>query len=315
MISKHIKILLSLIPLVILLGLIGLYYLFPEATFEVFEKAARTAAGFEQRRIQAVSLDFAYLEGGQGEVLLLLHGFGANKDNWTRIGRYLTPHFQVIAPDLTGFGDSGPAPDGDYSISAQVQRIDALVDVLGLSSFHLGGNSMGGLIAGAYAAAFPNKVKSLWLIAPGGVVSAEPSDMTRALMGGGANPLLADNLQEFRRNLDFMFYKEPFMPRPIKKILVRETARRRPLNMEIFRQLHDAWNANPLEQILDGLKIPTLIIWGRRDRVLHVSGAAILAAAIPNSKAVVMKAVGHLPMIEKPRETAEIYLMWHKEER
>ena len=315
MVSTRLKVILSVVPLVILLALIGLYYLFPEAAYEVLLKAERTAAGLEQRRIQVASLDFAYLEGGQGEVLLLLHGFGANKDHWTRIGKYLVPHFRVIAPDLTGFGDSGMAPDGDYSIPAQVQRIDALVSSLGLGAFHLGGNSMGGHIAGAYAVAFPQKVKTLLLIAPGGVVSAEPSDMARLMMAGGDNPLLASNLQEFRRTLDFVFYKEPFIPLPIKKILVRETARRQPLNMEIFRQILSSWDIDPLEQVLDGLPIPTLVVWGGRDRVLHVSGARILETVMPNAQAAVMKAVGHLPMVEKPRQTARLYLDWLPEGR
>jgi pimeloyl-ACP methyl ester carboxylesterase len=169
---------------------------------------------------------------------------------------------------------------------------------------------MGGHIAGAYAAAFPQKVRGLLLIAPGGVASAEPSDMFRRMTAGGANPLLVETIQDFRRTLDFVFYREPFIPRPFKKILVREAARRRTLNMQIFEQIHRSWTTDPLEQRLEGLPVPTLIIWGARDRVLHVSGAGILDAAMPRARVVVMKAVGHLPMIEQPQETAELYLGW-----
>ncbi|MCP3952871.1 MAG: alpha/beta hydrolase, partial [Desulfobacterales bacterium] len=105
-----------------------------------------------------------YLEGGQGDTLLLLHGFGANKDNWTRIGKHLTPHFRVIAPDLPGFGESGKNPDGDYSISAQARFVKDFVQALGIKSFHIGGSSMGGNIAGAYASSNPETLKSLLLI-------------------------------------------------------------------------------------------------------------------------------------------------------
>ena len=131
MMSTRIKIILSAVPLVLRLGLIGLYYLFPETTFALLVKAERAAAGLEERRLDLSALEFTYLEGGRGDTLVLLHGFGANKDHWTRMGKYLTPHFRVIAPDVTGFGDSSPAPDGDYTIRAQVERVDMFVRALG----------------------------------------------------------------------------------------------------------------------------------------------------------------------------------------
>src|SRR6478735_3598161 len=56
----------------------------------------------------------AYLEGGGGEPLVLVHGFGADKDNFTRVARWLTPHYRVIVPDLVGFGESAHRADVDY---------------------------------------------------------------------------------------------------------------------------------------------------------------------------------------------------------
>lgn len=292
----------------LLLGLLSLYYLLPETTYRLLIQAERTSAGLELRRVRAASLEFAYLEGGRGEALVVLHGFGANKDHWTRIAQHLTPHFRLIAPDLPGFGETGPAPDGDYTIRRQVQRVNAFASALGISSFHLGGSSMGGHIAGAYAAAYPRKVKSLLLVAPGGVVSAESSDMQEWIVAGGGNPLVAQNLQDFRRTLGFLFHKKPFIPRPVQTVLLREAVRRRPMNLEIFKQIHHAWTDAPLERLLVGLPVATLIVWGARDRVLHVSGAGILETVMPQASVEVIAAVGHLPMIEKPRATAEAYL-------
>ena len=297
-------------PLIILLGLIAVYYLVPEAVYAFLIKAQRTAAGLKRHRIDVAAMRFYYLEGGRGEALVLLHGFAANKEHWTRIGRHLTPHFRVIAPDLIGFGESSRAPDGDYTIRAQVARLDALVEALGIASFHLGGSSMGGHIAGAYAAAYPHKVKSLLLIAPGGVVTAEPSEMQRRLMAGGENPLVAGSVADFDRTMDFVFDEPPFVPRPVKLTLVREAIDRRSLNIEIFEQIRQSLEIAPLEDLLKGRTVPALIVWGAQDRVLHVSGAVVLAAAMPNARTVVMEATGHLPMIEKPRETAEAYLYW-----
>lgn len=289
-------------------GMVGLYYLFPETTFGILIKAERAASGLEQRRIDANGLRFEYLEGGKGETLILLHGFGANKDNWTRIAKSFTPHFWVIAPDLTGFGESSLAPDGDYTIRAQVKRVKMFVQALGIQSFHFGGSSMGGNIAGVYASIYPENVRSLLLISPGGVVSAEPSEMYRRLMAGEPIPLVAANAEEYERLLDFIFFKRPFIPHPIKRVLIQEAIAHQPLNVKIFNQFRNPENVEPLETLMNGLKVPTLIIWGAQDRVLHVSGAKILAAVMPNASVALMGAVGHLPMIEKPEETARLYL-------
>ncbi len=297
-----------LVPVLFFLGLVCFYYLFPEAAFDLVIRVERSVGGVAENTVDAGALEFAYLEGGRGEPLVLLHGFGANKDNWTRISRYLTPHFRVIAPDLIGFGESGPAPDGDYSIRRQAERVRDFVMTLGLESFHLGGSSMGGYIAGVYAAAYPQAVKSLLLIAPGGVGAAEPSEMSRRLQAGEAIPLVAANAEEFDRLLDFVFAERPFIPGPMKRVLVKEAVAHRPQNLRIWDQMLRSHEAAPLDKTVNGLTVPTLIVWGAQDRVLHVSGGGALAAVMPNARSAVMTAVGHLPMIEKPGETAGLYL-------
>ena len=210
----------------------------------------------------------------------------------------------MIAPDLIGFGESSPAPDGDYSIRRQAERVRDFVEALGMTSFHLGGSSMGGYIAGVYAAAHPEQVKSLLLIAPGGVASAQPSEMHRRLQAGEAIPLVAADEAEYDRLLDFVFVERPFIPGPMKKVLVKEVVAHRPQNLRIWDQMHRSREAAPLERALAGLAVPTLIVWGAQDRVLHVSGGGVLAAEMPKARSAVMTAVGHLHMIEKPGETA-----------
>jgi pimeloyl-ACP methyl ester carboxylesterase len=309
--SKTKKTTLLLIPLAILLGLVVVYFLFPDVAFRFLRETERRVAGLEQNSIDLGGLHIEYLEGGQGDALVLLHGFGANKDNWTRIGKHLTPHFRVIAPDLPGFGESTRDPEADYTIAAQTERINAFVRALGLKSFHLGGSSMGGNIAGTYAARYPKDLMSLWLIAPGGVASAKPSEMFQRLKAGKPNPLVARDVEEYDRLLDFVFVKRPFIPGAIKRHLVQEAIENHPMNLRIFKQIRkEGMSALPLEILLDGLPVPTLIVWGDQDRVLHVSGARILESVMPMAKAVVMEDVGHLPMIEKPKETAAFYIRY-----
>ena len=306
--KRKMKKILILTPLIILLCLVGVYFLFPGVMFDLLKKSERSAAGLEQHSINVNGLRIEYLEGGKGDTLVLIHGFGANKDNWTRFAKHLTSHFRVIAPDLPGFGESSLAPDGVYTIRVQAERLKVFVQTLGIKSLHLGGNSMGGNIAGAYASLYPEDLKSLLLIAPGGIVSSEPSEMFRRLKDGKPNPLVAESIEDYERLLDFVFVKRPFIPRAIKKYLIQEAIEHQSLNRKIFKQLRSSVDDPPLETMLKDLPVPTLIVWGEQDRVLHVSGAKILEAVMPNAKTEIMDAVGHLPMIEKPEETAELYL-------
>jgi len=92
------------------------------------------------------------------------------------------------------------------------------------------------------------------------------------------------------------------------KKLAKDAIRNRPLNQNIFKQIHEISNSTGLEGTLKGSLVPTLIVWGDNDRVLHVSGAKILESVMPKAQVAIMEGVGHLPMIEKPKETAEIYM-------
>jgi pimeloyl-ACP methyl ester carboxylesterase len=146
------------------------------------------------------------------------------------------------------------------------------------------------------------------LVAPGGVVSAEPSDMHRELDAGRPNPLVAGSVEDYNRLIDFVFVKKPFIPGPMLNELAKEAVKNRPLNQKIFKQILETSNSAGLEGALKGSLVPALSVWGGNDRVLHVLGAKILESVMPKSQVAIMEAVGHLPMIEKPKETADIYM-------
>jgi abhydrolase domain-containing protein 6 len=308
--SRTTKKLLVAVPVIIILVLISCYFLFPGAVFKILLNKERSAAGLEQKSIEVGKLHIEYLEGGKGEVLLLLHGFGGNKDNWTRVAKYLTPHFRVIAPDLPGFGGSSSDMKASYTYAAQVNRLHEFIEAIGVSVFHLGGNSMGGNIAGNYTAKYENEISSLWLIATGGIISPQPSELSQKLKSGDRNPLVVENAEEYDQLLDFIFVKRPTIPGAVKRHLVQEAIIHRPLNQIIFKQITstDPENFVPLEVLLKDAQTKTLILWGDSDRVLHMSGAKFLESVMPNAKSVIMKNVGHVPMLEKPEESANIFL-------
>ena len=284
-------------------------YLFPEKALKSISDSERGKAGLGLFEVDVNGLSMKYLSGGQGEPLLLIHGFGANKDNWTRISRYLTPHFKIIAPDLIGFGESARPKDVDYSILSQMERVRAFADKLDLKRFHLGGSSMGGNISAAFASEHPEYIKSLLLLAPGGVYSADDSEL-KGLLKQGKNPLIATDRESYNEVIDFVFYKKPFIPSPIIDAFAAEAIRNKPINDIVFKAIHERPLAT--DEVLQNCSIPTLVIWGKNDRVLHWSGAKILGDIMKNATITVFEETGHLPMIEKPKESAEEFLKFTK---
>ncbi len=97
-----------IVALVIALGVpVIIYFFFPGTIYNFSRSIDRVKAGLVEKSIRVGDHRIMYLEGGRGETVLLIHGFGADKDNWTRFAGYLTPSYHVIIPDLPG---SGKAP-------------------------------------------------------------------------------------------------------------------------------------------------------------------------------------------------------------
>ena len=157
----------------LIVGAIGFVYLAPETATRFFFDLERKRAGLVRKEIDLPDgTHYVYLEGGQGEPLMLLHGFGGNKDNFVRAARFLTPHYRVIMPDNAGFGESSHQPDADYSPATGRASSPPGTGALGIKSLDLGGNSMGGHVPLSMAHCYPAEVKSLWLLDTGGVSSA-----------------------------------------------------------------------------------------------------------------------------------------------
>jgi pimeloyl-ACP methyl ester carboxylesterase len=301
---RIIKVVLGLIIICILAG-IGFLYLAPEKATRLAIDLERKRSGLTLKEITLTGeLHYVYLEGGQGEPLMLLHGFGADKDNFTRVARFLTPHYRVIIPDHIGFGESSHPQDANYSAGVQAARIRTLAQALGITKLHLGGNSMGGHISMMYAALFPDEVNSLWLLDPGGVWSAPSSGLREIIVKTGENPLLARSEDEFAKIFAFVMADPPFIPRPMLNIMARERIHNYELEKRIFKEI----TADSAEKYVTGLKTPTLIVFGDKDRVINPATAEVLHRLMPRSEVIIMSGVGHLPMLEQPRQSADDYL-------
>jgi len=295
--------------IVVVLALVG-YFMLPGLLVKWAAESERKAAGLEPKRVRVGDHEIAYLDGGHGETILMLHGFGANKDNWTRFAKFISPAYRVIALDLPGFGESTCLDDATYGIADQAKRVALFADAVSLKKFHIVGNSMGGNIAARFAVMFPERVLTLGLFDSGGVRSPVPSEMAKRLSKGEPNPLVAGTVEEYDRLIKFVFSTPPDIPRFVKKPLVEEAQRHQASNQRIFEQISSENVA--LEPDLPKITTRTLVLWGDQDRVIDVSCVQVLKNGLPNCTAVIMQNCGHLPMIERPQEAAEHYLAFLK---
>ncbi len=301
---RTIKYLIIIVSLIVVSG-VGFLYIAPEKATGIILDAGRAMSGLERKEITLPGgLRYVYCEGGTGEPLMLLHGFGADKGNFTLIARYLTPRYRVIIPDHIGFGESAHPADADYTSAAQARRLRSLAQALGITGIHLGGSSMGGHISMAYAAAFPGEVKSMWLLDPGGVWSAPKSELKKIISETGKNPLMAATEDEFIAIFDFVMNDPPPIPGPMLRVMARERINNFELEGRIFKQI----TADSVENRIKGSPVPTLIVWGKEDRAINPATADILHGLIPKSEVIIMPGIGHLPMLEDPKQCADDYL-------
>jgi len=270
------------------------------------------AISFERGRADLVRKDvslpdglhMAYLEGGRGEPLVLVHGFGGNKDNFTRVARWLTPHYRVIVPDLVGFGESSHPLDASYAYAAQAERLHAFVRALALENAHFGGNSMGGAVVLSYAAQYRSEVASLWLLDAAGIPEAPVSELRKIIETTGRNPLLVATEDDFAHLLTFAMSDPPYIPRMVVNVMAQERIRNQAIERRAFEQIA----TDSVTRQVHGLPTPTLIVWGDEDRLLHVGTAEMLHTLLPRSQVIVMPHVGHMPMVERPEQSAQDYL-------
>ncbi|MGC8493146.1 MAG: alpha/beta fold hydrolase [Syntrophobacteraceae bacterium] len=288
------------------------YFLFPGFLFELGQSASRHSAGLENKAVLVDTDRVAYLEGGTGETVLLLHGYTANKDSWVYFAKWLTPAYHVVIPDLPGFGDSTKTLSESYSIESQVNRLDRFTQVLQLKKFHIAGSAMGGAIAAVYAARFSQKIPTLALLTTSGVRTAKKSEFYLK-WEKGLNALLVGSRADFERVLEFAYAKSPGMPGAFKNLMVAQCKADRKFIEKIGQDLLK--ERLTLEPLLPRIQAPALIVWGDHDRMIDISSVPILEKGLKKHQTVILKDTGHVPMMEKPEETATAYVKFLKNRR
>lgn len=268
-------------------------------------RAEARAYGLHERHVDVGDATLAVLEGGPtgAPAVVLLHGYSADRVVWTRFARHLLRDHRVVVPDLAGHGASGFTTGAGYSAPAQAERVVAVMDHLGIERAHVTGNSMGGFVAASLALAHPDRVESLLLSDAVGVVSPESSEAD-LLIRRGRNPFLLDDVADFPAFYAMTMARPPFVPGFIRAAIAEDFVGRRDQLAEIFG---DFYGVAMLDDRLGEITVPTLVMWGEQDRLVHPSTARVWADGIPGARTVRYPEAGHMPMLEVPRRTATDY--------
>lgn len=301
---------LLLLLIILILAIPVLLYAFaPALLFRQVQAAIRRKGRLVRKTVRVGDIEWPYLEGGpkDGEVVVLVHGFGADKDHWAMAAPHITDRYRLIAPDLPGFGENDLSLARSYRIKAQADRLVEFLDALGIEKCHLGGNSMGGFIALQAALDHPDRLKSLTLVNNAGVVGSSDSELQQAV-AAGENPLVMRELGDVDGLMAFVMHKPRAIPGQFKKVMFHEAKRREALLDKVFEDIIlDALEA-PATDRLGEVQTRTLIIWGKHDRVIDVSCVPVLEQGIKGAQAVVFDHVGHLPMMEDPEAFAKAHI-------
>ncbi|PSF14516.1 alpha/beta fold hydrolase [Marinobacter shengliensis] len=268
----------------------------------------RSSAGLETAEVTVGELDIAYLrskEAVEGDTLVLIHGFGANKDNWTRLAKEFKGEFNVYAIDLPGHGDSSKPLDIGYRFEDQVNYLNQILAELGVKQFHMMGNSMGGAITALYAATHPDQIQTAVLFDPAGIFEYESELVDRVL--DGDNPLIPTKKGDFDKLLDFALEKRPFVPWPIFDVMEEKAIANQEVNQVIFAAIRDTGFEPDFRNAITHIEAPVLVIWGKLDRVIDYRNADVFVEAIPNARKVLLDDIGHAPMVETPAESAQLF--------
>lgn len=239
--------------------------------------------------------------------LLLLHGSNASFLTWEPWSKKLSDDFHVIAVDLPGHGLTGAVPNGDYSQEGMVKFAAEFADKLGLKTFALAGNSMGGGVAARFAEEHPGRVTRLILIDAAGM-PFKPGEGTPLAFRLARIPVVNQLLLRVTpRSLVVEGLNKAIVNKQIVTDAMIDSywdfARMEGTRQATLARFQLPWDTY-VQDHTAALKMPVLILWGEGDRLIPVVNAHDWARAVPGSKLVVYPATGHIPMEEVADKSA-----------
>lgn len=303
MLKKFLKILLAVVA-VLAVAFAVFWFSRPEdVSFDELKATVPHSKYSKFAEINGVKIH--YQEKGTGTPLVLIHGYTSSTYTWKNVFLPLSEKYHVIALDLKGFGFSGK-PDGDYSRRAQGEIVAGLLEHLKIEKAWLAGNSMGGETALNVALYHPEKVLGLILIDSSGVSYTSKESLTPwylqiPVLGRVLTALALTSDSVVRQGLEKSFYDDSKITDAQVKYYYQPLKTRdgQLAAMRARKQYH----LYPVEDQLNKINVPTLLIWGAEDELIPLEAARKMNEQIKNSKLATFEKCGHLPQEEMPEKT------------
>ena len=259
--------------------------------------------------------EFWYLDSGNGPAVLFIHGLTGSHRNWAQLVEKLNTDHRVLAPDLFGHGASEKLM-GDYSLGAHAATLRDLLDRLEIDRITLVGHSFGGGIAMQFCYLFPERVEHLVLVASGELGRAV-SPLLRATTVPGAGwilPVIASGwvrgrVETVGRALTSRGWRASSDTTEIwRGFTSLADADSRRAFLATTRSVIDpgGQTVTAHDHLPMAIEVPTLIVWGTRDRMIPARHATTAHEVISDSRVVLFEGAGHFPHLDQPERFAQL---------
>jgi pimeloyl-ACP methyl ester carboxylesterase len=198
-------------------------------------------------------------------IIVLLHGFSADKYIWNRISRKLSKEYQLFTPELLGHGDVTYRSTDNYSVPEQVRFLMDMLDKLNIQKFHIIGNSMGGFMAAKIVERCPDRVHKSVLIDPAGIRSYYSLQMAKSTL----NPFEHYNEADFFHFYDLVMAKPPYSPKFILQAAADKYIGKREQYAHMFRDFFNPDDFFDLAHKINASNV--MLIWGKNDKLVPVA--------------------------------------------
>jgi len=240
-------------------------------------------------------LELAYERQGRGTPLVLIHGYPLDHTIWNPVVPLLEPDFDLILPDLRGFGQSG-AVRTRYLLTDMAADLAALLDFLKIKKAVIAGHSMGGYIALAFARCYPSRLCGLGLLASQANADPPEKKVVRYQM---ADRVEASGVGEVAESMPALLTANTDLQAALKQLILRQPRE------GVAGALRAMADRSDSTDILSTFDFPVAVIHGLTDKIVPIERARDVRAAVKKGSLVEIEGVGHMPMMEAPQVTAD----------
>ncbi len=284
-----------------------------EMSFQNLLQQERSWAGLQTKTLKVGDITWSYSEGGQSgkPIIVLIHGLAGSRDNWNRVAHALTANYHVIIPDLPASGETQVPKDFDYSVPNVTEKLRRFIEAANLTGpAHIAGHSLGGSVAMLYAGQYPFETKSLFLVNAAGVYRSANTPYLKD--PNQLRNMVVSKKGDFNFLMQQAMYAPPFIPKEIaqaqERMMIGQVEQTKRMVDQVIA-LNKLYTPDSFALLARAIDAPTLILWGKQDKIINVEVAPELKSLLKNAQApVILENVGHMPILEADQLVVQQYL-------